>query len=92
MCLYGTHKGVFTHTLAHTHALTTHTHTQLPGCDGSMLLIFNPLTFDPQDLEQHCIPSVLQAVLLPMFDSTHSRILVTVSNNMQVVCVCVWLL
>lgn len=58
--------------------------SKLPGCDGSMLLIFNPLTFDPQDLEQHCIPSVLQAVLLPMFDSTHSRILVTVSNNMQV--------
>ena len=51
-------------------------------CDGSLLLPFNPLT--GESFPSLCLPPLLQAVLLPTTDAQHSKILLMLSNHLEV--------
>ena len=46
------------------------------NCTGSLLYMFNPITGEMTNQNTACLPyRVTQSTLLPLFDSTHQRVL-----------------
>ena len=51
---------------------------------GSLLYAFNPMTGHGVSPKPTCLPEVLQTLLLPVHDHTHSKILLILTKNLKV--------
>ena len=58
---------------------------QLSVCNGGqMLYAFNPMTGSGASPKPTCLPQLLQTLLLPIHDHTHSRILLMLTKDLKV--------
>ena len=58
---------------------------QHPACTHLVLMAFNPLTGSAGGLSPTCLPDIIQALLLSKEDHTHSKIILFLTRELEVV-------
>ena len=51
---------------------------------GSMLYAFNPMTGEGFSPKSTCLPEIIQTLPLPVYDHSHSRILLMLTKDLKV--------